>query len=408
MASCGRCQPITVPRASIAGDPLRHRRRVCPLSTLSSLIPFRLSSDTQGLVRVTRSRSFGGKRVPGIFVMASGGSNDGEWRSVGTPLEPLSPEGQFLCGILKNQPHIFRVAASEQLKELALERESAFARWEQSVGSSEHPLHGRIAQMKEQECQIAAEDVMYMLVVHNFSEIKVPMVPNLSKCTSNGRLEIWSSKDRELESIHGSEVLEMVREHLSNILRWKGKSDVSANWPTMKMKRLQLGRLYAASILYGYFLKSVSLRHHLELSLALSYEDLSLNKMIQFPLPKVHKHEPEENLVPLGCSNDMTFSLCPSKNRGGKAKRLRGYMMGFDSKTLQLCAKLRSIEAANLIEKHSWALFRDQESESLSKDELIDVSFSGLKRLVLEAVAFGTFLWDVEGYVDSVYRLKES
>ena len=93
---------------------------------------------------VRRSRSFGGKRVSGIFVMASGVSNEGEWRSVGTPLEPLSPEGQFLCGILKNQPHIFRVAASEQLKELALERESAFARWEHSIGSSEHPLHGLV------------------------------------------------------------------------------------------------------------------------------------------------------------------------------------------------------------------------------------------------------------------------
>ncbi|KAJ0971881.1 hypothetical protein J5N97_019840 [Dioscorea zingiberensis] len=407
MDSCARCKPITLPRDPLVGDPLL-RRRSRPLSTLASLTPFRLSSNSQGLFRMRRIRSFGAKRVPAIFVMASGDSNECDWRSVGTPLEPQSPEGKFLCGILKNHPHIFRAAAAEQLKELALERESAFARWEHSVGSSESSLHGRIAQMKEQECQIAAEDVMYMLIVHNFSEIKVPMVPNLSKCTNNGRLEIWSSKDRELESIHGPEVLEMVREHLTNILKWRGKSDIVASWSTMKIKRLQLGRLYAASILYGYFLKSVSLRHHLELSLALSHDDLSLDKMIQFPLPKVHKHEPEENLVPLGCSSDMTFSFCPSKIRGGKTKRLRGYMMGFDSKTLQLCAKLRSSEAANLIEKHSWALFRDQESESLVKDELIDVSFSGLKRLVLEAVAFGSFLWDVEGYVDSVYRLKES
>ncbi|KAH0909545.1 LOW QUALITY PROTEIN: hypothetical protein HID58_032866, partial [Brassica napus] len=40
----------------------------------------------------------------------------------------------------------------------------------------------------------------------------------------------------------------------------------------------------------------------------------------------------------------------------------------------------------------------------LSKDEHIQISFKGLKRLVLEAVTFGSFLWDVESHVDSRYH----
>jgi len=83
-------------------------------------------------------------------------------------------------------------------------------------------------------------------------------------------------------------------------------------------------------------------------------------------------------------------------------------MMSFDSKTLQLCAKLRSREAANLIEKHTWALFGHPEKNNDDDDKVIAVSASGLRRLVLEAVAFGSFLWEVERYVDSVYRLKEN
>ncbi|XP_070026191.1 uncharacterized protein LOC142182133 [Nicotiana tabacum] len=36
--------------------------------------------------------------------------------------------------------------------------------------------------------------------------------------------------------------------------------------------------------------------------------------------------------------------------------------------------------------------------------ELIKNSFGGLRHLVLEAVTFGSFLWDVESYVDSRYH----
>lgn len=260
--------------------------------------------------------------------------------------------------------------------------------------------------MKELECQHAVEEVMYMLIVHSFYKINVPMVPNLSKCISNGRLDIWSSKDQELGSIHGIELLEMVREHLSNILRLQGKSDSTGDWTTIKIERLQLGRLYAASIMYGYFLKSVSLRHSLELSFSSNNEDISWDQMMHLSRSHFRK-QGKENAVTLGCSVDKASSLYAAAQRG-KAEKLRGYMMGFNSATLKLCSKLRSFEAANLTENHSWALFGNPETSSIDKDEVVSILVSGLKRLILEAVAFGTFLWDVEWYVDSKYRLKDN
>ncbi|GJN04318.1 hypothetical protein PR202_ga21860 [Eleusine coracana subsp. coracana] len=87
---------------------------------------------------------------------------------------------------------------------------------------------------------------------------------------------------------------------------------------------------------------------------------------------------------------------------------LKGYMMGFDPKTLQLCAKLRSCEAANLIEKHSWALFGEKMEFSQENDEAVVLDPSSLKRLLLEAIAFGSFLWDVEDYVDEIYKLSDN
>lgn len=80
-------------------------------------------------------------RFQSLVTTARVESNEFESGSVGTPHEPQTPEGKFLCGILKNHPHIFSVAASELLEELATERNNALARWEHSAGSSESCLH---------------------------------------------------------------------------------------------------------------------------------------------------------------------------------------------------------------------------------------------------------------------------
>ncbi|KAJ4954775.1 hypothetical protein NE237_011558 [Protea cynaroides] len=328
---------------------------------------------------------------------------------VNLPLEPRSSAGKFLSVVLQNQHHLFELAVSEQLNELAAERDEAISRKQHSEDSPESCLHRRIAELKEQECQIVVEDVMYMLVVHKFSEINVAMVPRF--CINHGRAEIWPSKDKELQSIHRDEVLEMVREHVATILGWRGKSNVTENWTsrtTTQLQRLQLGRVYAASVMYGYFLKSACLRHNLDQHLALTNHDIPLVHGIHVPLAEFHRHG-LENLTGLSHSTDpwATSLSQVSRKHSRKQEKLRSYLMGFDPETLQICAKVKSQEAVNLIEKHSWALFGD-EMGSLESDEVIDVTFDSLKRLALEAVAFGSFLWDVEGYVDSVYRLKEN
>ncbi|KAH0468055.1 hypothetical protein IEQ34_003088 [Dendrobium chrysotoxum] len=146
--------------------------------------------------------------------------------------------------------------------------------------------------MKEIECQHAAEEVMYMLIVHSFSRINVTMVPNLSKYVGNGKLDI----------------------------SLQGKCDSTGNWTKIKIERLRLGRRYAFSIMYGYFLKSVSLRYSLGLGLSSNNGDLWDD--ITPHCPK----QGQENSVTLGCSVDKAASLYAAAQRG-KADKLRGYMM---------------------------------------------------------------------------------
>ncbi|KAL6875764.1 hypothetical protein ACP4OV_013277 [Aristida adscensionis] len=328
--------------------------------------------------------------------------DDSEFESVDAPLEPQTWEGSFLCGLLKNLPHIFLVSAAKQLQELSNQREDTLNRWEHSIGSEEDCLHRRIAEIKEQECQTAIEDIMYMLIVYKFFKIEVPMVPDLSKLISNKRLQIWPPRETDLESIHGPEVLELIREHLTSIIRWVHRNGPKINRSTLRIKRLQFGRIYSASIMYGYFLKSVSIRHRLELTLTRSQE---LPPSIQFLNAQLTSTPEQEHEEAVGGSGEISSSKPSSVV---DPHDLKGYMMGFDPKTLQLCAKLRSSEASNLIEKHSWALFGENMKLPQENDEAIILDPSSLKRLLLEAIAFGSFLWDVEDYVDEIYQLQDN
>lgn len=261
----------------------------------------------------------------------------------------------------------------------------------------------RIAQLKENECQVAVEDIMYLLIFYKFSEIKVPLVPRLSGCVYNGRLEIWPPKDWELESIYSFEVLEIVREHIAAVIGLRANSSITDHWAITTIAKSSLSRIYIASILYGYFLKSALLRLQLEQCVALDSQDLPLRQRTTV------QHHGIKNLLfgRIGSIQSESQSLDPSSQEK-KPENLKCYVMGFDPETLQRCAKLKSKEATSLIENHSSALFGDEKTGSLDDDEVILTSFSSLKRLVLEAVAFGSFLWETEECVNTVYKLKEN
>ncbi|KAH0639670.1 hypothetical protein KY285_036256 [Solanum tuberosum] len=344
-----------------------------------------------------------------LFVVATGSSSSKcEFGGLNAPLEPATPAGRLLSTVLLNDRKYFHVAVQKQLEQLAYERDEAVARMNLSLGSDEAFLHRRIAEVKELECQASVEDIMYMLISYQFSRIRVHLIPRLSKCMYNGRLEIWPCKDWELESIHSCEVLEMVREHLTTVLGWKEKSNVADNWTPTEVQKFKLCQVYAASVLYGYFLKSASLRHHLEKKFdhINPYLDIaSYNQLLPSEIRSLGSE-----IVPFGrISGRQSTSVGQIPLlREKKQDKLKYYVMSFDPETLQMCAKPKSKEALNLIEKHSYALFSDKKTGLVASDEVISTSMASLKRIVLEAIAFGSFLWDAEEYVRTVYKLKEN
>lgn len=232
----------------------------------------------------------------------------------------------------------------------------------------------------------------------------VPLIPAVApSCTDPyGRVDTWAQDDEKLERLHSSEAREMIQNHLALVLGNRIGDFASV----VQISKLRVGQVYAASVMYGYFLKRVDERFQLEKTVKMLPADATDEGegeewVSNAPLhPEISSMAVEQGDVSPGESS-----------LGIKPSRLRTYVMSFDGDTLQRLATIRSKEAVSIIERHAEALFgrpqiaiTPQGTVDTSKDELIKISFGGLKRLVMEAVTFGSFLWDVETYVDSRYH----
>lgn len=276
----------------------------------------------------------------------------------------------------------------------------------------------RIAEVKAKEKKKALEEILYALVVQKFMDAGVPLIPAITSPSSDssGRVDILAGKDEQLACLHSPEAYDMIQNHLSLILGNR-LGDSSSE---IEISKFRVGQVYAASVMYGYFLKRVDQRFQLEKnikvlpegidregsdSLQVTGEELRSDDSYDASLRSTQSH-PEVESFPDGGMSPGGFG------HGIQPSRLRSYVMALDGETLQRYANIRSKEAIRLIEKHTEALFgrpeigiTPQGTIDSSKDEVIKIRFSGLKWLVMEAVTFGSFLWDVESYVDSRYHV---
>lgn len=240
-------------------------------------------------------------------------------------------------------------------------------------------------------------------------DANVSLVPAINKASSGSpvRVDSWPNQEGSLRRLHSPEAYEMIQNHLSLILGSRLGDETSV----AEISKLRVGQVYAASVMYGYFLKRVDQRFQLEKSMKI------------LPGASDEGNVTEQAITTSSEMSDEAISTHPEVaswsggvsaggfSHGLKPSRLRTYVMSLEGETLQRYATIRSREAVSIIEKHTEALFGRPEivispegTVDSSKDETIRISFGGLKTLVLEAVTFGSFLWDVESYVDSRYH----
>ncbi|PKA66553.1 hypothetical protein AXF42_Ash003207 [Apostasia shenzhenica] len=348
-----------------------------------------------------------GRKRGGIRASWNSSSGSSESCTRIAPLQLESPIGQFLAQILLSHPHLVPAAVEKQLEQLLTDREAENSQEEPSSTGTDLMLYRRIAELKAKERKKALEEIVYALVVQKFVDADVSLVPSISQASDDQNMvDHWPSSEDKFERLHSPEAYEMIKSHLSVILgsRLDDSSSIAA------ISKLRVGQAYAASILYGYFLKRVDQRFQLEKTMKTlpwgSDEEASSTDGASTEASSAPTSTHSE------ASSWTSVSFAPSGFADRiKPCRLRTYVMSLDSETLQRFASVRSKEAFSIIEKHTEALFgrpevviKPQGTVDSSKDEIVKISFTGLKRLILEAVTFGSFLWDVESFVDSRYH----
>jgi len=355
------------------------------------------------------------KRSRRNFGVRAAGNYDESSKPI-APLQLESPTGQFLSQLLKDHPHLLPAAVEQQLERLVADRDAAAQQDPPSSTSTELVLYRRIAEVKAAERRKALEEIIYALIVQKFMDARISLIPCISMPDPvTGQIDTWPKQDHKLEGVHSSEAFEMIKNHLALVLgnRLLDSSSIS---------KLRVGQVYAASVMYGYFLRRVDQRFQLEKSMKTLPSGLNEESDAEQTLGSDSKTKGEFQtrysspqvasaaMPSIGTPSEPEFNPTVNGRRGVKPCKLRAYVMSFEPETLQRYATMRSKEGVSIIEKHSEALFGRPEvqvvggSVAATNDEIIKISFSGLTSLVLEAVTFGSFLWDVETYVDSRYH----
>ncbi|XP_006307539.2 UV-B-induced protein At3g17800, chloroplastic [Capsella rubella] len=326
------------------------------------------------------------------------------------PVELESPVGQLLEQILRTHPHLLPVTVDEQLEKFAAESEALKA----ETSSSQDVLSKRISEVRDKERRKTLAEIIYCLVVHRFVEKGISMIPQI-KPTSDpaGRIDLWPNQEEKLEVIHSADAFEMIQSHLSSVLG--DRTAVGPLSSIVQISKIKLGKLYAASAMYGYFLRRVDQRYQLERTMnTLPKRPEKTRERYEEPSPPYPLWDPD-SLIRIQPEEYDSDEYAIQRNEDESSYGLRSYVTYLDSDTLQRYATIRSKEAMTLIEKQTQALFGRPDIRILedgkldtSNDEVLSLSVSGLAMLVLEAVAFGSFLWDSETYVESKYHFLKA
>ncbi|GLC43853.1 hypothetical protein PLESTB_000915300 [Pleodorina starrii] len=384
------------------------------------------------------------------------------------PAQPKTPYGEMLQYYLRMEPHLFKNAVDTQLAKLRDEKLRRQEKEEQLSASSDRTelaLYKRMEEVREGEVRATLEDLMYVSILEKFLLLGVDMLPRM-----DGFVDPPATNLKALtEGLHSKEALELVREHLLSVM---GNAASAYSAAYVKMSKFQMAQVYAASVMFGYFLRRVDQRFQLEKALGtlpLSKEDAvaRLERLfaaaedvetsgnpdwadattvdLDSPSPSSSFSRgsiDDERDAPsastsssgpgsgLGSGSGPRRAASPDGGRGSKSS-LRRYVESFDQATMVETARVVSVEGAALVERQTSALLGDIKKLTAQMQEVVGDNASSMqeaiermakavehdmvetvtmqvttqRRSVLEAVAFGSFLRDVEGWVQDEYAL---
>lgn len=343
------------------------------------------------------------------------------------PSKPTSPVGELAAYYLEMQPHLFQTTVEnefEKLKEMKEKQQDNPLETDGDPDSMDLVLSRRIEEVKQAEAAMAIEDLMYVCILEKFRSIGVNMLAQLGPIH-----EDMNALKALTEGVHTREALEMVKDHLLGTL---GPASMAYADTVIKMSKLQAAQVYAASIMFGYFLRRVDSRYQLSKQVGIlpeSKEDAVAR--LERLFASVEELDSEQTEDPDAARPPHQ----PTDGENGEPQSEKGvlkrYVESFDQEAMLATARLVTREGAALVERQTEALFGDAKElqeemqkavgqDAASMEELMQrvqeavandkvqnttMTVATQRRAVLEAVAYGCFLRDIENWVNAEYGL---
>jgi hypothetical protein len=334
-------------------------------------------------------------------------------------------------------------------------------------------LQRRIDEQRAAEQRATLEDLLYVSILERFVLLGVEMLPRLDGVVDARQANLLALT----EGIHSKEALELVREHLLSATGAAASGGFSN--ALVKMSKFQMAQVYAASVMFGYFLRRVDKRFQLEKAVGVlgggdsgggagsKFGGLAQSSLDSADGAAAAQATDEEAVARLEAllarAADMELADDPDSaptttdeeavagggdaERRGRAREgeqqkqprdlsprrkpptptLRAYIERFDPQTMAQTARVVSVEGAAVVERQTTALFGDvklltrqmqaalraggpvtspselyariERAVADNAVETLAMTVGAQRRVVLEAVAFGAFLRDVEDRV---------
>ena len=345
------------------------------------------------------------------------------------PVTPQTPVGQQMAYLLKMEPHLFRAALDAELSRIQAERAQRAAAASGDATTTPTPppdtaslvLYRRMDELRRGEQALSVQDLMYASVLERFLELGVPMLPRLTDAPNEAPADLKALT----EGVHSAEALDLVKDHIRGTL---GPASTAFSNTILRMSRLQAAQVYAASVLFGYFLRRVDARFQLERATGLLPGEAVARLEALFAAADSAGPDADPDApTPPPSPEAVAAAAAAARPKGGSA--LRSYIESFDAATMAETASVVSAEGSALVEAQVTALFGDlgalqrQMADAVGDDatsmddlmarvqkavadgtvESLAITAGTQRRAVLEAVAYGSFLRDVEGHIEDGY-----
>lgn len=324
------------------------------------------------------------------------------------PADVYSGQAQKAMYLMQENPVLFESTLEEELEALQQqkdEEERQKGALEENPKEDTLALRRRMDEVRQNDRLRIVTELMYLKVCGKFKQLGVPLIPSLK---AGGDFRFGSIDISGLtDDIYSKDALDLVREHLYRIIGQQGSTAFMGSMAIVQIALFQAGQVYAMSSLFGYYLRRVDARFQLE-KLAGTFGAWG-------------DEAPSEVASPFAEEDQSS------------QQSLKDYVSTFGPEELQRMTTVASAEAHMAMESQVFALFGDlrvlkeklvnalgpvSSNEEVSQKleqavqngevESLRITSEDLRRLVLEAVAFGALLNDAETQVDSLYELSPS